>query len=262
MSAGKFFFFPICLLAPRDDGQHTTTLNRIISWCVVDTGRKCLERMSELEIKGILKPRILPPDFSKENVDHKAIVLGAKTLKVVVPSCHSILQERGEAEEIRSSHRHHGAVVMLTVAVEFLWECLKGEQPGYRDFCTLCAVNSIIGTKDYPSLVRRELIRVRQIGFKTRKVLDFTMRVSGKKAIREMLTDSELRTSLDRLELKGLITRCAASPRNTYFQRGKVDRVTLRQRVLEIRQMPRRNIAAERARDLAFMEGKMVAQKA
>lgn len=254
MSKQKFFFFPIALLSPSDKGDHPVTLQRIISWCLFYVGKKAIERMEESATDGILSTVETADDYDDDEDLHRALFMGARTLNVIIRSFCREVREIKIAEQIITRHRVHGEPAMLSVATELLWECNSKTGISYRDFTTMCAVNSIVGAKQYPSLVRRDLIRARQAGFKTAKMSDTMRAQCGKKEFREPLTESELRTTLDALERKGLITRCAASKRKTYFMLGKVDRGTMRTRVAVLIDNPRKNLTAERTKDLDFMK--------
>jgi hypothetical protein len=247
----SFFFFPLCLLAKEADYQQT--LNKIISYCVVETGRKSMERMEDLAIDGILSTQDCPSDYNDELDDHKAVVLGAKALRVQVGSASGIAYNHIECERQVASHNCDGPLVMVTIETQLLWDCIQNKGLSFRDFCTVCAVNSVIGRRTTPVLVGRRILIARQIGFKTEAVMKSRLAIK-KHPWRKPLTESQIRTSLDRLEQRRLITRVVASPRKTYFKVGSVDREQMRQESLVARGGSRSKLLKERERDREFMQ--------
>ena len=212
---GKFFTFPLPLLYPLE--PHTKTLSRIISYCVLTVGESSLANLPEETADGILSRAASPDDFDDAEETHRHVVLGSDRLNVKVGTIRGVLAETKEAREIvHGAERINGASPLVFVGAGLLWECYKGELP-YRDFTVLCAVNSVIGMKTTPQLIRRTLLLARAAGFKTPAT--YGKGCKGFKA-RPMMTVDELRWTLDKLEKRELFARVQASPRRVYFSKG------------------------------------------
>ena len=213
---GKFFTFPLPLLYPME--PHTKTLSRIISYGVLTVGESSLANLPEETADGILSRAASPDDFDDAEETHRHVVLGCDRLSVKIGSTlRGFLAEAKEAREIvREPERINGASPLVFVGAKLFWECYNGELP-YRDFTVLCAVNSVIGMKTTPQLIRRTLLLARAAGFKTPAT--YSKGCKGFKA-RPMMTVDELRWTLDKLEKRELFARVQASPRRVYFSKG------------------------------------------
>ena len=213
---GKFFTFPLPLLYPME--PHTKTLSRIFSYCVLTVGESSLANLPEETADGILSRAASPDDFDDAEETHRHVVLGCDRLDVKIGTIRGVLAEAKEAREIvRETERINGASPLVFVGAKLLWECYKGEFP-FRDFTVLCAVNSVIGMKTTPQLIRRTLLLARAAGFKTPATYGKGC-MKGFKA-RPMMTVDELRWTLDKLEKRELFARAQASPRRVYFSKG------------------------------------------
>ena len=213
---GKFFTFPLPLLYPME--PHTKTLSRILSYCVLTVGESSLANLPEETADGILSRAASPDDFDDAEETHRHVVLGCDRLNVKVGTIRGVLAEVKDAREIvHGAERINGASPLVFVGAKLFWECYNGELP-YRDFTVLCAVNSVIGMKTTPQLIRRTLLLARAAGFKTPATYSKGC-MKGFKA-RPMMTVDELRWTLDKLEKRELFARAQASPRRVYFSKG------------------------------------------
>jgi DNA-binding PadR family transcriptional regulator len=207
---GAFFCFPLCLLAlPADD--HKRRLQTILSAAMERAGmgaeiesQRIREYIAENEQHG----------YNRSEA-HNAILRGAIVCGVQVHNLPHIVDECGQCRTFVKQHEAtYGAGPLVFISTELFWGCHNQDSPPYRDFTVLCAVNSIIGFKKTPVLVRRGMILARQIGFKTPAVMTAEL---PKRKDQTPLTMQQLRDALDRLESRGLISRCQASRRNVYF---------------------------------------------
>jgi hypothetical protein len=251
--AANFFAFPLGLLAPADL-DWKDTIQRMVSYCVVDQGRKLIESLDEDEIDERISKAKLRSDYStrgKNANDVKAAVLGAELLNVSVGSIAGTLQRHKEGTQIVSEHEYaYGASPLVFIAAKLLWETHSERGLSWREFQILCAVNSVIGlTRTHPVLIRREMIHARSVGFK--RPADWKSAIGA----RPTLTLSQLRTTLDHLEERELFVRVVASPRNTYFAKD-ITREEARALVKEILDRRKSKLSEERAKDRKLMGGK------
>lgn len=109
---------------------------------------------------------------------------------------------------------------LIRVHPEFADEAFGWTNPpkqgmSYREFSVLCAVLSFLG-RDEAKIVRRRAIVPRALGFWNKASID-TPNLAMKDS---MLTEAQLRWTLDKLEERRLITRIQADRRNTWFSRS------------------------------------------
>jgi hypothetical protein len=207
--SGTFLTFPLCLLSA--EGSEKQRLELLICHAMerAGTGSDIPDsRVMESEVVG----------FDRNNERHKQIVRGAIVINVSLRNVQSNVHGCCEARRfIEEMQRKHGPDPLVFISSELFWGCRDREEPTYREFSTLCAVNSVIGFKKYPVLVRRKMIIARQLGFKSSAVMKSELRTLPKRQRPEPLTTRQLRDTLDRLESRDLLVRCQASPRNVYF---------------------------------------------
>lgn len=246
---GKFFTFPLPLICPMESPK--LTLSRIIDFCVMDVGAKSAERLDEEVIDRILSSANSPPDAQEDNDAHRHIILGSRRLNVIIHSAASCVAGRDEARRIiDAAERVNGASPLVFCGAEIVWECYKGEFP-YRDFTVLCAVNSAIGQKTTPQLLRRSLLLARAGGFKTPEA--YGKGLCGKMKARPMLTVDELRWTLDKLEERELFSRVQASPRRVYFSKGPREKL-VKETTEIVRKKAASKIATRRKEEREAME--------
>jgi hypothetical protein len=212
VSNGKFFTFPVPILAmalPEKD-----ILQHIIAHGVERAG-------SGGEAGSITKGRIAQElseritGFNRRDERHDRIVRGAIICCVSLGNIGSTISRANVAARfVAEQEAKHGASPLVFISTELLWSCHNEDFPSYRDFTTLCAINSVIGFKKSPVLIRRQMIIARQLGYKSPAVMAAEI---GNRRDRQPLTTKQLRDVLDRLETEDVISRYQASPRNVYF---------------------------------------------
>jgi hypothetical protein len=214
VSAGTFFTFPLCLLAfPADEKER---LGIIVSHSVWRAGKANRDAIGEDRVSHYVQEFHINQPCTKEEGDH---VRGAIVCGVNLGRLEASVRSAREAEAFIQAHEaRYEKDPLVFISTELLWKCKDDSLP-YRDFSTLAAVNSIIGHKSTPVLIRRELIRARQLGFKKPSVMAAEIERMKKKAPPPVpLTTQQLRDTLDRLEKGELIMRCQASKTRVYFQ--------------------------------------------
>lgn len=183
--------------------------------------------------------------FNARKDEHKAMVRGAIVLGVKLGWIEDSLKEVAEADQfVAKIEAAHGSSPLVFIASDLVWDCHTDDYPTFREFTTLCAVNSVIGlNRKAPVLIRRQMLIARQLGYKTPAVMQAEL---AKRKDQTPMTTQELRTTLDRLEARELVFRCQASRRCVYFsnttktdelrkavqeQRARRDKVALRRDV-------------------------------
>lgn len=209
--SGTFLCFPLCLLAL--DKPEKERLQVIISHALhrVGASRAWVDAAAVIGYvaarKGI--------GFQSHNELHMRLVHGAIVLNVEIEDLSGCANCCEEATQFASNlELRYGRSPLVFIASRLFWGCHNNGRPSYRDFSTLCAVNSVTGFKKTPVLIRRVMVTARQLGYKTPAVM--MAELPHRKDQRPMST-GELRGTLDRLECTELLSRCQASPRNVYF---------------------------------------------
>lgn len=218
MSEGNFFTFSLPLLAmplPEKD-----ILDYIVSHSVCRAGSSSsADDIPQRVISETVKQQKLT-GFNRRNDRHGKAVRGAIICNVNIGSIHGILDRCDTVNRFIAEHEaKYGASPLVFISSDLLWGCKNVDFPTYREFSTLCAINSITGMKrDSPVLIRRQMIIARQMGYKTPKVMQAEQPTFADG--RKPLSTQPLRDTLDALEGRSLISRCQASPRNVYFSTG------------------------------------------
>jgi|GEM_PF-4758743 len=243
-----FFKFPLPVLSLP--WEPRVLLGALAGYCAVDVGRIELGRLPPEEIEQRLRTMRLPPDFNRNNADHVACALGSRTLHVTsgaVAGC--VADYYAIQQEIEVVEQRLGRSPLIFIASDLLWETREGRGLPWREFSVLCAVNSVIGlARTAPIRITRDMIQARSIGYK--RPADIEEAKKRQWPVQELLSTSQLRTTLDRLERRGFFVRISPSPRCTYFVRG-TDYEAARAAVKALREK-RRSLAAERAKDRAL----------
>lgn len=248
MNAGRFFTFPLPLLYPMEPPKRT--LFRILSFCVADIGVRSAADLDEGVAEKIIERCVETEGFDEDDALHRQIVLGCERLNASCKDIDALIEGReGAIEIVNLMEKAIGASPLVFIGAELFWECYRGEMP-YREFTVLCAVNSVIGQKTTPQLIRRTLLLARAAGFKKPTV--YGEGCCKRLKPRPMLTVSQLRWTLDKLEKRGLIARVQASPRSVFFSKGEPDK--LRRAVCEmVRKRGAGSISARRKQDKEAM---------
>jgi hypothetical protein len=147
---------------------------------------------------------------------HDQLVRGAIITNVSIGSIEGTVQRCATARKFICEHESkHGTDPLVFIAAELVWSCVNDGDLPYRLFSTTCAVNSIIGLRKMPVLIRRGMIIARQLGYKTPKVM--AAELAANPTARKPFSTQQLRDTLDRIETRDLVARCQASRRNVYF---------------------------------------------
>ena len=154
-------------------------------------------------------------DYNPSKIHHDQLVRGAFITNVNIGSVEGTAKRCEAVRKFVGPHeRKYGYDPLVFIAAKLLWDCHNDNGLTYREFTTACAVNSIIGFKQFPVLVRRQMIIARQLGYKTPAVMQAEL---NSNPTRKPLTVQQLRDTLDRLENRDLLRRCQASPRCVFF---------------------------------------------
>jgi len=158
---GKFFTFPLCVLAmPLAEKQ---ILMHIIS--------HALDRAGE-NAEVIDKTRILKYVSEHGSIgyngsdEHDKFIRGAIVTNVKLGWIKTTVDECAAVKRFVDEHqRKHGTDPLVFIAAELFWSCNDDNQDfSFRGFSTACAVNSVIGFKKTPVIIRRAMIIARQLG--------------------------------------------------------------------------------------------------
>jgi hypothetical protein len=228
--SNPFFCFPLCLLAmPADDDKRRMLV--IVSNAMERAGTEAkIEDESQRIGSYLIRNEVSGYNGSER---HKAMVRGAIVCNV---SMHNLPNTIKEADGCRAFTQHnerlYGPGPLVFISTELFWECRDRDEPTYREFTTLCGINSIIGFKKTPVLIRRGMVIARQLGFKTPAVMEAELK---KNPALKPLTTQQLRNTLDHLEARDLLRRCQATRTCVYFSTTMPDE-ELRAAVKGIRQ--------------------------
>jgi hypothetical protein len=160
-----------------------------------------------------------------------AIITNVKLgwISTTINECDAVNRFVGEHE------RKHGKDPLVFIAAELFWSCHDDNQDfSFREFSTACAVNSVIGFKKTPVIIRRAMIIARQLGYKTPQVMASELAEANRKRPdkRKPLSVQQLRDTLDNLEKRDLFRRCQPGRRTVYFSTS-LDLTELRTAVKE-----------------------------
>lgn len=176
------------------------------------------------------KTRILEYVSGREGIgyqhskEHDKFIRGAIVTGVGMGLIRASIEECAAVKEFVAEHEYkHGTDPLVFIAAELLWSCHDENQDlSFREFSTACAVNSIIGFKKTPVIIRRSMIQARQLGYKTPAVMAAEIKTSPHspvkdKPYRKPLSIQQLRDTLEALENRDLFRRCQTSRRTVYF---------------------------------------------
>jgi hypothetical protein len=235
----KYSQFPICGLAYGPDIK--TRVSHLLSYSFIEAGREMLRKigagLSNPEQAEMWKERAeqcdTPEDCDSDLWPHCAAVIGAESLGISIHSVEaSVKHFEAVGNFIRLHEIQHGTDPLVRVPKNLLFEVRDGGGISYREFSVLCAVNSIIGAKKFPVAVRRDLVKVRALGYKSPAVAK-ALRGRRKDGLKEM-TDWQVRATLEKLHMLGFFARAhdAHARRATYYS-NKMNDAELRAAVLK-----------------------------
>ena len=240
MKTDSYIQFPLCLLSYGSNVK--TRMHAIMTSAAVTAGLGYTEKQTAEFIAERFAESILPSELEDvyECGDnpycHKEIVIGMHILKLnlsrdlfvsMTENPWAVRQFCYEMEQ------KHGKCPLVRIKAAYAEEVLNRSGMSYRDFSILCAIYSIIGSKEY-SRITRDQIRARSMGYKSATALfskDSDLTENGQKLLNERedhakpLTTDQIRYTLDRLET-GHFARVVAGKREVFFSH-RMNRVEL-----------------------------------
>jgi hypothetical protein len=249
-----YFTFPLYLLAAQNEPKER--MQFIVSYCLIEVGMKQHREMEERDLERFIEKWENKPDrkgFNRRRKDHIEKMIGCEILGVNPGSFNNGCPEKHAqaARFVEVVEGRFGPSPLVFVGSSLLWGCHNDDEPTWREFTVLCAINSCLGQKETPMRICREMIIPRALGYKTKEMMLGLLesRTDGSRP----LTTQELRTTLDHLEDRGLIHRIQASRRWIYFRRtdavgGHEEFAKQVQAIIEKFRRPRSRLNRERDR--------------
>jgi hypothetical protein len=216
---GKFFTFPLCVLA-MPLANEKQILMHIVSHSLERAGGG--DGAGGIDSKRIREYVLEHGDIGySQSSRHDQIIRGAILTNVKLGWINTTINECDAVNRFVGEHeRKHGRDAVVFIAAELLWSCNDDNQDfSFREFSTACAVNSVIGFKKTPVIIRRAMIIARQLGYKTPQDMAAELPEANRKRPdkRKPLSIQQLRDTLDNLERRDLLRRCQPSRRTVYF---------------------------------------------
>jgi len=202
-----YFRFPLALLAYKPDDPEST-LQTIVSTCVVEVGRKTYAGYDAKELRRLAAEHDADKyaELAPKSADDHLIFMGAKTLNVSLGHIDSTRERHDEAQvflRIASAAAQNNRVNIKT---ELFWSChstVTGKDVdrslSWREFRVLSALLSKVGTSKYAKCGWQE-IAARACGWcgKKDKALATNHAVARRNPL--VLSREQIRTTLARLE--------------------------------------------------------------
>lgn len=203
-------------------------MNRLISWCVVEHGRR--EWKSRQRTPEEIESHAVGA-FKRSDPTHWEVLTGAADLGIYVNVSVTLI-EHAELASFLASYKH-GNDAQFRIRAEFVFEVRDGTGLSYRHFSILAALYSVIGDSYRPVLINTPFIQCRSLGYKTSEVMNAEIgnRADG---VTKPLTRQMIRDDLDKLESKFFFVSAnpAQKSRRRYFQH--LSRMTRERLVAEI----------------------------
>ena len=211
---GKFFTFPLCVLA-MPLANEKQILMHMVSHSLERAGAG--DGAEEIDSKRIREYVLEHENIGySQSARHDQFIRGAIITNVKLGWIITTINECDAANRFVAEHeRKHGKDPLVFIAAELFWSCHNDQDFSFREFSTACAVNSVIGFKKTPVIIRRSMIIARQLGYKTPQVMAAELTAKGTK--RKPLSIQQLRDTLDNLEKRDLFRRCLPGRRTVYF---------------------------------------------
>lgn len=259
----RFYTFPLAALAmPIPEPEIITHL---VSVAIhrAGSGERADEMGSDEVLEAVIRNATKGYNQSEA---HKRIVRGMVILgfsKGYLPD--ELARCDAVDKFVRGIEAKHGASPLVFISSEMF--NLYPSSLNFREFSTLCGINSIIGVQRsrLPVIIRRSLIQARQMGYKSpavmRDELAAANRTKHTRTDRQPLSVQQLRGVLDCLEMRSLITRCQPKPRSrtVYFSTG-LDPSELRDAVKRITDC-KRTVKQNRLADWKFFSNQSGASR-
>ena len=151
-------------------------------------------------------------EFEPDDEFHSAAILAAQRLNIRLnPSC--------DFNAIRNFQDDNS--IQARIRSDIFWDFYNKPNGEWRAFCVLTAVYAAIGNQD-SKLIRRDWIRYLAAGFNHKEAF------KGKK--NKLLTTSQVRTTLDKLEARGFFSRFVMpNKRDVHFTNSQKREELIRQ---------------------------------
>jgi hypothetical protein len=249
----KFFQFPLCLLTYGATVKDRC--NAIIRYCLIHEGLKAVDRIDIPKAKELLAEmgERKPYGCDIKNRTDRAYLVGANVLNVVGGSVPDAVNTHGDVSAYCREYEAatQGRDAQVRIKTSLIFETRDGSYDA-RQFAVLCGLYSLIGSKPYPVVCRREVIALRAYGYKSKAAMDaWNARRANKEE--KLLTVDQIRYTLDALEVSGWFARVQASKRNVYFSH----RMTREQMLMKLANKIRIKAkpAINRAEERDFFQG-------
>lgn len=249
MSEHTYFQFPLCALAYGAEPKQR--LDELISFCCVEVGYKESAGMTLAEKKTKAdKLNHKPGGFHQSNSAHLSLVIGMLKLNVGHGVAQTFLEEHERLRGfIRNMNSQHGYSPFVRIRSDLFWEARNGEMD-YRRFSVLCAVYSVIGSKDYCRVTRGRII-AGALGYKSAAMMTPEVLAQRTDGVRP-LTENQVRRTLDDLENASLFVRIQVSKRKVVFS-NRLSRKELKAGVFEAATQKATKLATNRKEDRELM---------
>ena len=249
MSESTYFQFPLYALAYGKEPRQR--LGELISFCCVEVGYKESAGMTLAEKKMKAdKLNHKPGGFRQSNDAHLSLVIGMLKLNVGHGVAQTILEEHERLSGfIRSMNSRHGYSPYVRIRSDLFWEARKGDMD-YRRFSVLCAIYSVIGSKDYCRVTRGRIISG-ALGYKSAAMMTpevLAQRIDDARP----LTENQVRRTLDDLENSSLFFRVQVSKRKVIFS-NRLSRKELKAKAFEAATKKAKKLATNRKEDRELM---------
>lgn len=241
----KYFQFPLYALAYGSDSKQR--LNDIIDYCCVEVGTKESAEMALNEKKEAAEELSAKPQgYNPTHQNHLALVIGMKMLNVCNGNAQGMLNAHGSVRNfVQLMTTQHGPSPLVRIRSDLFWGAFKGEM-SYRRFSVLCAVYSVIGSKDYCRVTRDRII-AGALGYKSAGMMNPDL-LATRFDEAEKLTENQVRRTLDELESASLFARVQVSKRKVVFS-NRLSRKEVIAKVLETQTKQTKKLRSNRKED-------------
>lgn len=219
----KYANLPLCFLAYSDDWQ--TRLDHAISYGVVETALNTgyIDNMPDdipSYYETVEAMQRLPKGFDEDDDEHVRIVFAAHRLGVVPGDMAGIRGRHARlAAFVASYEGRHGKDARTKVHFSLLFQMRDKPNEGlsYDEFRVFCAINSTIGGKMPVSKSSQVQIRMRALGYKSRKAFEAECSPDFPRGDgATLLQNYQISRITDRLERKGFFRKLSI-PRATFY---------------------------------------------
>jgi hypothetical protein len=212
--------FPLSLLAFGHDLDDR--IKSIILYSAYHAGSVMMDKKAVDDIENIIETSTnnTGTKYSKDDDDHRKMALGLSTLSCTGHDYTFHMKQHAKVKEFADMmEKEYGTFPTVRVRKDIVLDAMSAKM-NPRDFAVFCAVLSIVGDKDCYKTTRARIISC-SLGYKSKEMCSKDklrhLLIIRQDGIRKLMTTKELRTSLDRLENRGLISRCSCGSTCTYY---------------------------------------------